>query len=189
MVITMTNRLLGIVMALALSSGIVAHAAQAPQRPLISLPAIQTAASHVGETATGAIDPGAAIRSAYQRNQVALEHLRQQASPLKGSARLAFYQFVSEQEAALTQTQRTALATRRPAVSSSIAAMDRLLTEAEDELNHELSQPSSAKSTGSGSARSNGSHRAGASAGDGEGGSSQSNNKPGDSGASHGSDD
>src|SRR5260370_16420222 len=141
----MTNRLLGIVMAMALTSGIVAHAAQAPQRPPISLPALQTAASHVGETATGAIDPAAAIRAAYQRNHVALEHLRQKASPLKGSARVAFYQFISDQEAALTQTQRTALATRRPAASSSIAAMDKLVTAAEDELNRELGQPGPAR--------------------------------------------
>ena len=118
MVITMTNRLLSLVIALALTSGIVAHAAQAPQRPLISLPALQTAASHVGETATGAVDPSAAIRAAYQRNHVALEHLRQQASALKGGAHAAFNQFISDQEEALTQIERTALATSRPAVSS-----------------------------------------------------------------------
>src|SRR5258708_7377755 len=141
----MTNRLLGIVMAMALTSGIVAHAAQAPQRPLISLPALQTAATHVGETATGAIDPAAAIRAAYQRNHVALEHLRQQASPLKGSARVAFYQFISYQEAALTQTQRTALATRRPAASSSIAGMDKLRAAAKAELNRELGKTGPAK--------------------------------------------
>jgi hypothetical protein len=55
-VIQMTNRLLGTVIALALTSGIVAHAAQAPQRPLapVTLPAtLQTVASHVSETATG----------------------------------------------------------------------------------------------------------------------------------------
>jgi hypothetical protein len=170
-VITMTNRLLGIVMAMALTSGIVAHAAQAPQRPLISLPALQTAASHVGETATGAIDPAAAIRAAYQRNHVALEHLRQQASPLKGSARLAFDQFISDQEAALTQSQRTALATRRPAASSSIAAMDKLVTAAEDELNRELGQAGPAKAKESE-----------------RGGDSPSNDKPAGSGASRGSD-
>jgi hypothetical protein len=157
---SMTNRLLGIVIAFALTSGVVAHAAQAPERPLISLPALQTAASHVGETATGAIDPSAAIRAAYQRNLVALAHLRQQASPLKGSARLAYYQFVSDQEAALTQTQRTALATSRPAASSTIAAMDKLVAAAEQELNR--------------------------SEHDGE---SQSNTKPAESNASHGSDD
>jgi len=142
-VINMTNRLLGIVIALALTSGIVAHAAQAPQRPLapVTLPAtLQTAASHVSETATGAIDPAAAIRAAYQRNRVALEHLRQQASPLKGGAHAAFNQFVSDQELALTQTEREALATSRPDAQSAIAAMDKLVAATEAELNRELSQ-------------------------------------------------
>jgi len=145
MVITMTNRMLSIVMAIALTSGIVAHAAQAPHRPLapVTLPAaLQTAASHVGETATGAIDPSGAIRAAYLRNRVALEHLRQQASPLKGSAHAAFEQFIYDQERALTQTERTALATSRPSVSSSIAAMDKLVAAAAAELNRELSQNS-----------------------------------------------
>lgn len=145
----MTNRLLGVVIAVALTTGIVAHAAQAPQQPLISLPALQTAASHVTETATGAIDPGAAIRAAYLRNQVALAHLRQQASPLKSSARLAFYQFISDQEAALAQTERTALATSRPASSSTIAAMDKLVAAAEGELNQDLSQANGANSNNS----------------------------------------
>ena len=145
----MTNRLLSVVIAVALTTGIVAHAAQAPQRPLVSLPALQTAASHVTETATGAIDPGAAIRAGYLRNQVALAHLRQQASPLKSSARLAFYQFISDQEAALAQTERTALATSRPASSSTIAAMDKLVAAAERELNQEFSQADGANSNSS----------------------------------------
>ena len=145
MVIKMTNRLLSIVIAIGLTSGIVAHAASAPQRPLApaTLPAaLQTAATYVSETATGAIDPGAAIRAAYQRNRVALEHLRQQAAPLKSSARAAFNQFVSDQELVLTQTERTALATSRPVVSSTITAMDKLVAEAEAELKRQLSQPS-----------------------------------------------
>jgi hypothetical protein len=152
MVITMTNRLLSVVIALALTSGIVAHAAQAPQRPLapVTLPdALQMAASHVSETATGAVDPSAAIRAAYQRNHVALEHLRQQASALKGSAHAAFNQFISDQEEALTQIERTALATSRPAVSSAIAAMDNVVAAAEAELNRELSQTSGSSSTNS----------------------------------------
>jgi hypothetical protein len=126
-----------------LTSGVVAHAAWAPQRPLapLTLPAaLQTAASHVGETATGAIDPSAAIRAAYQRNRVALEHLRQQASPLQGSTRAAFEQFIADQELALTQTERAALATSRPDVSSSIAAMDKVVAAADAELNRQLSQ-------------------------------------------------
>ena len=175
MVITMTNRLLSIVIALALTSGIVAHAAQAPQRPLapVTLPAtLQTAASHVGETATGAIDPSGAIRAAYQRNHVALEHLRQQASALKGSAHAAFNQFISDQELALTQTERAALATSRPDVSSAIAAMDKVVAEAEAELNRELSQTPAA----AGANKAN------------QGGKSQSNgqsDKSGESSANH----
>lgn len=167
MVIKMTNRLLSIVIAIALTSGIVAHAAQAPQRPLapVTLPAtLQTAVSHVGETATGAIDPSAAIRAAYQRNRVALEHLRQQASPLKGSARATFNQFIADQELALTQTERAALATSRPTASSTIAAMDKLVAAAEAELNHELSQASDANTKSSG-----------------QGGQSQGNNQSGNS--------
>jgi hypothetical protein len=163
MVITMTNRLLSIVIALALTSGIVAQAAQAPQRPLapVTLPAtLQTAASHVGETATGAIDPSGAIRAAYQRNRVALEHLRQQASALKGSAHAAFNQFISDQELALTQTERAALATSRPDVSSAIAAMDKVVAEAEAELSRELSQtpaaPGANKANQGGKSPSNG---------------------------------
>jgi hypothetical protein len=150
MVIKMTNRMLSIVIAIALTSGIVAHAASAPQRPLapLTLPAaLQTAASHVGETATGAIDPSAAIRAAYQRNRVTLEHLRQQASPLKGPTRTAFDQLISDQELALTQTERAALATSRPSVSSSIAAMDKLVAAADEELNRELSQNSGPSSS------------------------------------------
>src|SRR5947208_16328879 len=101
MVISMTNRLLAVVIALALSGGIGAHAAQAPQRPLApitllsasALPAaLQTAASRSTESATSAIDPGTAIRSAYQRNRVALEHPGQPASQMNGSAHAALNQ-------------------------------------------------------------------------------------------------
>jgi len=157
--ISMTNRLLGTVIAFALTSGVVAHAAQAPQRPLApisltsasALPmALETAASRVAETATGAIDPSAAIRDAFQRDHVALEHLRQQASPLKGSAHPAFNQYISNQEAALIDLERTALATSRPAVSSTIEAMDNLVSAAQAELNLELSQTGAAKLQGAG---------------------------------------
>jgi hypothetical protein len=163
--ISMTNRLLGVVIAFALTSGVVAHAAQAPQQPLApitltsanALPvALQTAASHVAETATGAIDPAAAIRAAYQRDHVALEHLRQQASQLKGDARPAFNQYISDREGALTGLERTALATSRPVVASTIAAMDNLVTAAQARLETELSQAGAAKSQDSGkSAKSN----------------------------------
>jgi hypothetical protein len=158
MVIGMTNKLLGIVIAFAVSSGIAAHAAQAPHGPLSpivlpaasSLPAaLQTAASRVSETATGAIDPSAAIRGAYQRDHVALEHLRQQASQLQGSTHPAFNQFISDQEAALLAIERSALTTSRPASSSTIAAMDKLVAAAQAELTRELSQAGATKSQGS----------------------------------------
>jgi hypothetical protein len=155
---SMTNRLLGIVIALALTSGVVAHAASAPQRPIapVSLPtasnlpaALQTAASRISETATSTIDPAAAIRGAYQRDRVALAHLRQQASQLKGSAHPAFNQFISDQELALTQTERAALATTRPDAQSAIAAMDKLVSAAQAELTRQLSAATTAKSNSS----------------------------------------
>jgi hypothetical protein len=163
---SMTSRLLGVVIGFALTSGIAAHAAEAPQRPLApislisasALPvALQSAASHVAETATGAIDPTAAIRAAYERDHVALEHLRQQASQLKGSAHPAFNQYISDQEGALTELERTALATSRPAVASTIAAMDTLVSAAQAKLTLELSAAAAAKSHDSGqSAKSHG---------------------------------
>lgn len=157
MVISMTNRLLSMVIAFALTSGVVAHAAQAPQRPLAPITlsatsslsmALQTAASRIGETATGAIDPSAAIRDGYQRDHVALEHLRQAASALKGSAHPAFNQLILNDEAALTEIERTALATIRPSASGAIAAMDRVVAGAQAELDRQLSQASATKSQG-----------------------------------------
>jgi hypothetical protein len=168
MVISMTNRLLVMVIVFALTSGVVAHAATAPQRPLapITLPAasslpmaLQTAASRIGETATAAIDPFAAIRDAYQRDHVALEHLRQAASELKGDAHPAFNQVISNDEAALTEIERTALATTRPSVSSSITAMDALVASAQAELDHELSLSSTkTQANGDNSQAGNSSH-------------------------------
>jgi hypothetical protein len=174
MVIMMTNRLLGIVIALALTSGVVAHAAQAQQQPIVpvTLPAtLQTAASHVTESATGAIDPAAAIRAAYQRNRVALEHLRQQASPLKGTAHAAFNQFISDQELALTQTERAALATTRPDASTAIAAMDELVAAAEAELTRQIAETTATRSSNA--------H---------QGGRTQSNGQSGKSDESHSND-
>jgi hypothetical protein len=155
MVFSMTNRLLLMVITFALTSGVVAHAAQAPERPLapITLPAasslpmaLQTAASHISETATAAIDPSAAIRGASLRDHVALEHLRQAAAVQLTGRRPAFDQLISTDEAALTEIERTALATTRPAVSSSIAAMDAVVASAEAELNRQLSQAAAVKS-------------------------------------------
>lgn len=158
MVISMTNRLLAVVIAIALSSGIVAHAAQAPQRPLapVSLPsasslplAVESTVGRISETATSTVDPSGAIRDAYQRDHVALEHLRQQASQLKGSAHPAFNQLISDDEAALTEIERTALATTRPVADTTIAAMDTLVASAQADLDQALTLGStSSKSSG-----------------------------------------
>lgn len=141
MVIKTTNRMLAIVIAIFLTSGIVAHAAQARPRPLTpgTLPTdLQAAASRVGEMAIGAIDPSAAIRSAYLRDLVALERLRQQGAPLPAGPYAAFSQYISDQEAALTELERTALASSRPVSSPTIAAMDELVAAAQVELNRHL---------------------------------------------------
>jgi hypothetical protein len=152
MVIKMTNRLLAVVIAIALSSGIAAHAAQSPERPLTpvlptasTLPAatslpttLQTAASRLGETLTSSVDPKAAIRGAYQRDRVALERLRQQGSGLQGSAHPAFNQFISDQVSALTSLERDALATTTPSAGSAIKAMDDLVAAAQAELTRQL---------------------------------------------------
>ena len=158
MVSSMTNRLLAVVIAIALRSGIAAHAAQAPQQPIApgltsasDLPtALQTAASHITESATGAIDPAAAIRDAYQRDHVALEHLRQQTSALQGSAHPAFEQYIDAQEAALAELEHTALATARPSANSAIAAMDALVSAAQAHLTAALAQPAAQKAKGNG---------------------------------------
>jgi hypothetical protein len=138
MAIRMTNRLLGIITVLALASGIAAHAAIAPTRPLapITLPAaLQAVVSRFAETATGTIDPSAAIRDAYQRDHVALEHLRLQAAQANSGAHPGFDQYITDKETALAELELTALATSRPDASSTIAAMDNLVTAAQAQLN------------------------------------------------------
>ena len=157
MIVKMTNRLLATVIAFALFSGVVAHAAQAPDRPFApnavpeasTLPlALQTAAARIAEKATGTIDPSRAIRDAYQRDHVALERLRQQASRLKGSAHPAFNQYVSDQEDALESIERTGLATTRPSADRTIAAMDQLVAAAQAELTKQLAMPGTTKDQG-----------------------------------------
>lgn len=160
MVITMTNRLLAIVIAFALSSGIIAHAAQdsstkPPVLP-IQLPhltlgelatpepapaALEQIANHVADAAAGAIDHRAPIRDAYVRDQVALEHLRQSESKLSSTLRSGFNAQISDDEAKLVDIERTALASGKPS-SSSVAEMDKLVasataTLAKDETQHE----------------------------------------------------
>jgi hypothetical protein len=157
MVSKMTNRLLALVMALAFSSGIIAHAAQdpatrqrtEPQLTLgersnlqqVSLPQVlQRAAAKVSETAAAAIDPSAAIRAAYQRDHIALEHLRQSASQLKSPGHAAFNHLISEREVELTELERISLATRNPSATTAIAAMDKVVASTEGELAKALAQ-------------------------------------------------
>ncbi|MEO6795930.1 MAG: hypothetical protein ABI401_10660 [Candidatus Dormibacter sp.] len=166
----MTNKLLATVMAFAVSTGLAAHAAQDPQRALpqvnlakITLPkatsvpqavqTVQTAANHVADVATTAVDPSAAIRAAFQRDHVALEHLRQPASALKGSAHPAFNHLISNDEATLVELEKTALAVKSGSAASSIAAMDQLVASAQAELNRQLATAGATKATGNGHAK------------------------------------
>jgi len=171
MVTQMTNRLLATVMAFAVSTGLVAHTAQNPHRALpqvnlthLTLPrasavpqAVETAAAqvsdaanHVSDAATAAVDPNAAIRSAFQRDHVALEHLRQQASVLKVSAHPAFNQLISNDEATLVEMEKTALTSKTGSASTSIAAMDQLVASAEAALAQAKAQPAALKTQGNG---------------------------------------
>jgi hypothetical protein len=172
MITQMTNRLLATVMAFAVSTGLAAHAAQDPQRALpkvnltnITLPkatslpqavqTVQTAANHVTDAAATAVDPSAAIRAAFQRDHVALEHLRQPASALKGSAHPAFNQLISNDEATLVELEKTALASNSGSAASSIAAMDQLVASAQAELNRQLATAGATKTTGNGHLKKN----------------------------------
>jgi hypothetical protein len=169
MVTQMTNKLLATVMAFAVSSGLAAHAAQDPQRTLpkvslsnlsqtrLTLPnatsvpqAVQTAANHVSDVATAAVDPSAAIRAAFQRDHVALEHLRQQASVLQGSAHPAFNQLISNDEATLVEMEKTALASNSTSAATTITAMDQLVASAQAALAQAKSQPAAVKTQGNG---------------------------------------
>jgi hypothetical protein len=171
MITQMTNRLLATVMTFAVSTGLAAHAAQDPHKALpqvnltrLTLPTpssvpqavhtaaaqVTNAASHVSDAATAAVDPSGAIRGAFQRDHVALEHLRQQASVLKGSAHPAFNQLISNDEAALVEMEKTALASNNSSPSASIAAMDRLVASAEVALAKAKSQPDAVKTQGNG---------------------------------------
>ena len=146
MVITMTNRLLAIVMAFALSSGIIAHAAQdeSSKPPVLPLPQMSLSdrlatslpgaiASDVVDEASAAIDNRGPVRDAYVRDQVALEHLRQSESKLMCNTRQSFNTLVSNDEAELVDIERNALAANDP-LSTSVADMDSLVASASNTL-------------------------------------------------------
>jgi hypothetical protein len=125
-------------------------ASAVPQAVETAATQVSNAANHVSDAATAAVDRSAAIRAAFQRDHVALEHLRQQASVLKGSAHPAFNQLISNDEAALVEMEKTALASNNESASTSIAAMDQLVASAEAALAKAKSQPDAVKTQGNG---------------------------------------
>jgi hypothetical protein len=156
MAATMTNRLLSLVMALACISAVAAHAASnglprlsgiavgfrvaPPHIQPLSLPTagLQAAAAEVTARADAVIDPHSAITAAYQRDHVALEHLRQQASALKGAAHPAFNRLIDSDEATLATLERQALDYSSGNASANVALMDQLVTSAQQSLNAAL---------------------------------------------------
>jgi hypothetical protein len=166
MVVQMTNRLLAIVMAVAFSSGLVAHAAENPKHPLPELPAlpspavlktpaaaIQTAAQDIRAQASAILNQDSSlIRQAYQRDHVALEHLRQQASSLKGSAHPAFNQLINKDQALLLGLEQNALnpasGTTSGDAAATISQMDQIVRDATRALAVTKSQTDGLKSNG-----------------------------------------
>jgi hypothetical protein len=150
MVVQMTNRLLAVVMALAFSSGLVAHAAQntrtqlpalphlqLPAVPRVSLPAVSPLPTALRAVAGSALEPDrAAIKAAYQRDHDALEHLRQQASDLRGPAHPAFNHLVQQDEQALLEMEEAALSAQLTAegLSTVVTNMDSVVNQARNDL-------------------------------------------------------
>lgn len=172
MAAAMTNRLLSMVMAVACLAAVAAHAASdgvtrmsglnlgfrlsAPHlAPVtfhlapVALPTagLQAAAATMTARAQAVVDPAGTITAAYQRDHVALEHLRQQASALRGAAHPAFNRVVDSDEAALASLERQALDYTSGNPAASVAAMDQLVAAAQQSLNAELSQGGVRKAT------------------------------------------
>ena len=173
MAAAMTNRLLALVMALACMSAVAAHAADrglyqlsglkvsfhlavphltaprftAPHLAPVTLPTagLAAAAATVTARAQAVVDPQGAISAAYERDHVALEHLRQQASALKGAAHPAFNQLLDSDEATLASLERQALDYSSGNPAGNVAAMDQLVASAQRSLNAALAQPGAAK--------------------------------------------
>lgn len=163
MVIEMTNRLLAVVVAVAVSATLAAHAAQGPIQHLplvhfgLGLPsatvslrpavpaavpgALETAAVLVTRSARQALDPKAAVLSAYQRDHDALEHLRQQASALRGPAHPAFNRLLDADQQALATLERQALDYQSGDTTAAVAAMDQVVRQAQAALSAALSAP------------------------------------------------
>jgi hypothetical protein len=170
MVVQMTNRLLAIVMAVAFSTGLVAHAAENPKHPLPELPTlpspaslkqpaalIEMAAQGLRNQASAILNQDSSlIRDAYQRDHVALEQLRQQASSLRGSAHPAFNQLINKDQALLLALEQQALNPANGTTSGDAAAtigqMDQIVRDAAHALSLAQAQTSALKSNSSANA-------------------------------------
>lgn len=163
MVTEMTNRLLAVVVAVAVSATLAAHAAQGPIHQLalvhlgLRLPsatgslrptvpaavpgALETAAVLVTRSARQALDPKADVLSAYERDHDALEHLRQQASALRGPAHPAFNRLLDADQQALATLERRALDYQSGDTTAAVAAMDQEVGQAQAALSAALSAP------------------------------------------------
>jgi len=166
MVVQMTNRLLSIVMALAFTSGLVAHAAQDtrtqlpalphlqfPAVPRVSLPASSPLPTALQAVANSVIEPDrTAIKAAYQRDHDALEHLRQQASDLRGPAHPAFNHLVQQDEQALLEMEQSSLSARLSGagINTVVANMDSVVNQARNELAAARAQANALKTNGHG---------------------------------------
>ncbi len=166
MVVQMTNRLLALVMALAFSSGLVAHAAQntraqfpalphlqLPAVPRVSLPAPSPLPTDLQAVANSVLESDrATIKAAYQRDHNALEHLRQQASVLRGPALAAFNHLVQQDEQALLEMEDSALPAQLSAagVQTVVANMDSVVSQARTELATAKATPGALKTPGTG---------------------------------------
>jgi hypothetical protein len=108
---SMTNKLLATVMAIALSGGFTARAAQNVLTPTRVNPGSLPAATKlVAASATIALGPTASrIRQAYQQDHDALEHLRQEGSELNHPAHTQSNQLISADQAQLLALEKAAL--------------------------------------------------------------------------------
>src|SRR5438132_5705043 len=166
MVVQMTNRLLSIVMALAFTSGLVAHAAQdtrtqlpalphlqLPAVPRVSLPASSPLPTALQAVANSVIEPDrTAIKAAYQRDHDALEHLRQQASDLRGPAHPAFNHLVQQDEQALLEMEQSSLSARLPgpAINPGFATLESGANQPRPKLAAARAQANALKTNGHG---------------------------------------
>ncbi len=160
MVVQMTNRLLATVMAMALSSGLVAHAAQNTRTQLPALPHLQLpAVPHVSlptalqAVADSVFDPdGATIKAAYQRDHDALEQLRQQASDLRGAAHPAINRLIQQDQEALLQMEKSALSgnVTGAGVNTVVVNMDHVVNQAQAALASAKAATGALKTKGNG---------------------------------------